>query len=194
MKTEFLKEFGLEKEAIDKIMAENGKDVNAVKETLATVQGELDKVKPQLDEANKTIEKFGDYEDTKQAAEDWKKKFEENEASHAEKLAEIELQKKIDEVLVGAKHPELLKNAFKLKELKESKNFDSDFKAQADEIKEKYKDNWESGEPIKNPVGKSDNKGIHTTNPWLKETFNLTEQGKLLKENPELAKQFMKQK
>lgn len=30
----------------------------------------------------------------------------------------------------------------------------------------------------------------HTMNPWSKETFNLTEQGKLLRENPELAKQL----
>jgi hypothetical protein len=31
-------------------------------------------------------------------------------------------------------------------------------------------------------------------NPWSKEHFNLTEQGKLLKENPELARQFMASK
>lgn len=31
------------------------------------------------------------------------------------------------------------------------------------------------------------------TNPWKKDTFNLTEQGRLLRENPELAKQMMAQ-
>lgn len=30
-------------------------------------------------------------------------------------------------------------------------------------------------------------------NPWKKETFNLTDQGKLFKENPDLAKQLMSQ-
>lgn len=30
-----------------------------------------------------------------------------------------------------------------------------------------------------------------TNNPWSKEHFNLTQQGKLLKENPELAKKYM---
>jgi len=39
-----------------------------------------------------------------------------------------------------------------------------------------------TGEP---EAGKTDYKG---KNPWSKETFNLTEQGKISKENPELAK------
>ena len=34
MKTEFLKEFGLNQEAIDKIMAENGKDIAAEQKKL----------------------------------------------------------------------------------------------------------------------------------------------------------------
>jgi len=33
--------------------------------------------------------------------------------------------------------------------------------------------------------------GDTTKNPWSKEHFNLTEQGRLLRENPELAKQLM---
>lgn len=35
--------------------------------------------------------------------------------------------------------------------------------------------------------------GSDQINPWKKETFNLTEQGRLLRENPELAKQMMAQ-
>jgi hypothetical protein len=35
--------------------------------------------------------------------------------------------------------------------------------------------------------------GPGQTNPWKKETFNLTEQGRLLRENPELARQLMAQ-
>lgn len=35
--------------------------------------------------------------------------------------------------------------------------------------------------------------GSGQINPWKKETFNLTEQGRLLRENPELAKQMMAQ-
>ncbi len=39
------------------------------------------------------------------------------------------------------------------------------------------------------PTGGS-SKGNGQINPWKKETFNLTEQGKILRENPELAKQL----
>jgi hypothetical protein len=35
--------------------------------------------------------------------------------------------------------------------------------------------------------------GSGQTNPWKKETFNLTEQGRLLRDNPELARQLMAQ-
>jgi hypothetical protein len=40
------------------------------------------------------------------------------------------------------------------------------------------------------PKGGSD----FTKNPWSKDHFNLTEQGKILKENPELAKKYMYEK
>ena len=52
MKKEFLKGLGLEDEVIDKIFAENGKDVNAVK-------AEVDSLKKDLDTANN---KIADYE------------------------------------------------------------------------------------------------------------------------------------
>ena len=40
MKTEFLKELGLEQEQIDKIMAENGKDIAAEKAKATKAEGE----------------------------------------------------------------------------------------------------------------------------------------------------------
>ena len=49
MKRKFLEDLGLEKEAIDKIMAENGNDVNAAK-------ADYDSLKQQLDAANMQIQ------------------------------------------------------------------------------------------------------------------------------------------
>lgn len=91
MKTEFLKELGLEKEAIDKIMAENGKDIEAEKAKLTAKEAEIAGVKKQLDDANKQIEDFKglDVEGIKKAADDYKTKFEEAEKNHKAELDKI---------------------------------------------------------------------------------------------------------
>jgi hypothetical protein len=41
------------------------------------------------------------------------------------------------------------------------------------------------------PADGRDSAGGGIKNPWAKETFNLTEQGRIMRENPELAKQLM---
>ncbi|WP_059050841.1 DUF4355 domain-containing protein [Paenibacillus senegalimassiliensis] len=41
------------------------------------------------------------------------------------------------------------------------------------------------------PGGGGGSKGGGQVNPWKQETFNLTEQGRILRENPELAKQLI---
>ena len=51
MKRKFLEDLGLQKEAIDSIMAENGKDLEAVK-------AERDTYKTRLDEATETLKSF----------------------------------------------------------------------------------------------------------------------------------------
>ena len=60
MKTEFLKELGLEQETISKIMAENGKDIEAEKKKTQKAEGERDNYKSQLETATEELEKFKD--------------------------------------------------------------------------------------------------------------------------------------
>lgn len=71
MKREYLKSLELSEEIIDKIMDENGKDVEAVKNKYA----DYDNIKVQLKESNKQIENFKnmDIDKIKKAADDWKK-------------------------------------------------------------------------------------------------------------------------
>nr|DAY60314.1 MAG TPA: minor structural protein [Caudoviricetes sp.] len=75
-------------------------------------------------------------------------------------------------------------------------NFDKDSKVIGlEEILKPYRENQDmahlfpTGEKktYYNPVG---GKGSSFANPWAKETFNLTEQGKLFKENPAQAKEL----
>lgn len=58
MKTDFLKELGLEQEQIDKIMTENGKDIVAEKAKTTKAEGERDNYKSQLDTTKESLGKF----------------------------------------------------------------------------------------------------------------------------------------
>ena len=64
MKTDFLKGLGLEQDVIDKIMAENGKDIAAEKAKTTKAEGERDNFKDQLATATASLEKFKDVDPT----------------------------------------------------------------------------------------------------------------------------------
>lgn len=80
MKRTFLEELGLEKEAIDKIMAEHGKTVNEFKDKADSADGkdkQIELLDKQLKEANKEIKSYKDMniEDIKENAKTWETKF-----------------------------------------------------------------------------------------------------------------------
>lgn len=105
MKTEFLKELGLEQDVIDKIMAENGKDIEGFKSKVSTLETERDGLKNQLDEANTQIESFKelDVDGIKAAADEWKQKAEQAEQDSAKQLAELKFSHALESKLAGTK-------------------------------------------------------------------------------------------
>lgn len=105
MKREFLEELGIEKDVIDKIMAENGKDINNAKADLESKETELASVKEQLKTANEEIEGFKDLdvEGIKAKADEYKAKFEEAEAKAKEDLEKVQFEHKLETALRGAK-------------------------------------------------------------------------------------------
>jgi hypothetical protein len=78
-------------EVLDKIMGENGKDIEKHKQSITTVEGERDQIKAQLDDANKQIAEFKsmDVEGVKKAAADWEAKAKQTEKEAAEKLLAV---------------------------------------------------------------------------------------------------------
>lgn len=139
MKREFITNLlpEIQKEALDAIMAENGKDV----ETAKAKYSDYDTVKAQLTEANKTIEDFKgkDVDGIQKAADEWKEKYEKSEKDHAAKLADIEFNGLLDTAITTAKG----KNAKALRgllsdqmdALKASKNQSEDIKAALEALK-----------------------------------------------------------
>lgn len=91
MKTEFLKGLGLEGEVIDKIMAENGKDIEREKEKATELNGKLEAANKKVSEYETTIE---DLKKSAEGNEDFKKKFEELEQKIADEKAEAERKEK----------------------------------------------------------------------------------------------------
>lgn len=91
MKRDFLESLKLEADVIDKIMKENGKDIESVKAKFV----DYDETKQQLEAANATLEKFKDYDQTKADVEKYKAEAEKAQREAAEKIAKMEVQAKI---------------------------------------------------------------------------------------------------
>lgn len=135
MKRETLKELGIAEDIIDKIMAENGKDIESAKKPFT----DYDDIKKQLGEANTTIEGFKnlDIEGIKKAADDWKAKAEQAEKDAAAKVAEMEFSGRVDSAITAAKGKNLkaVKALLDIDALKASKNQEADIKSALEALK-----------------------------------------------------------
>lgn len=99
MKRDFLEGLKLESEVIDKIMKENGKDIESLKAKFA----DHDDLKTQLETANATLEKFKDYDQTKAEVEKYKTEAEKIKQESAEKIAAMERSGKVKDYISGKK-------------------------------------------------------------------------------------------
>lgn len=107
------------------------------------------------------------------------------------KIKEMRIEAAIQAKLTDAKHPDLLVGKFDKTKLSLSEDGSQVFgiDAQLAVLKEQYKDLF-TADVKGNPPYNKDKTPPGTKNPWSKEHFNLTEQGRLLRENPALAAQF----
>lgn len=82
MKREDLTALNIPDEAIDKIMALHGADIEKQKGTLSTITTDRDDLKAKLEDANKQIEQFKtlDVDSIQKAADEWKSKYEKEKA------------------------------------------------------------------------------------------------------------------
>lgn len=105
MKTDFLKDLGLEKDVIDKIMAENGRDIEGYKTQVSQLETEKANLTQQLGDANKQIDSFKelDVDGIKAAADEYKAKFEAAEAKAKEDLERLQFDHALSSALTSAK-------------------------------------------------------------------------------------------
>lgn len=161
MKTEFLKDLLKDVEGsedmIKKIMAENGKDVEAVKKDLGKAEADRDKYKEQLDEATESLEKFKDVKPDELTAEIEKlqQTIKDKDAEYAQKIADMEFYSAIEKAITesGAKNSKAVRALLDIEALKDSKNQKDDIKAALDKVKEDNDYMFGSDEPINKSVG-----------------------------------------
>lgn len=163
MKTDFLKGLGLEQDAIDKIMAENGKDIAAEKAKTAKVEGERDNYKSQLETATESLEKFKDVDPTAMQGEIDKlnQQLKDKETEYAAKEADRIFSDTIKEAIktAGGRNEKAVMAMLDMKALKESKNQSEDIKKALETVKESDAYLFGSDEPFKNPVGATGGSG-----------------------------------
>jgi chromosome segregation ATPase len=157
-------------------------EISNLKEQIKTNEGTIETLK-KTNKDNETLQQtIKDHEATIQTL----------KTTYEGKIKELTINTAIQSKLTDAKYPELISGKFDKTKLSLSEDGTQVFgiDEQLVTIKEQYKDLFTPVVTGREPNNKGGS-GAGQKNPWSKEHFNLTEQGKLLKDNPELAKQFM---
>ena len=115
MKTEFLKSLGLEQDVIDKIMAENGKDIEAHKAAATAKETELAAANQTIKNLQETVKKFDGVD---VAA--LNQQISELQAKYDTDISAAKLGSALDLALVAgkAKNPKLVKAALDMEKIK----------------------------------------------------------------------------
>lgn len=200
MKREFLKELGLEDEVINKIMAENGKDIEAHKRNSEDTTAKLDAKTKEHGEALALIEQLKGENAGNEKLQNSIKDYETKVAQLTAENAQLKIDKAVEVALLEnkAKPSDIDYLMFKLKADHKDIALDENGKVKGiDDIvsglKTSYASNFESAakktfEPNKLPEG-------NTTNAVTKEQFDkmgYSEKLKLFNENKELYQELNK--
>ena len=150
MKRKFLEDLGLEKEVIDKIMTENGADIEAEKAKTLEATTKLEDANTQLSEANNTIKDLkknnADNEALQTKITDYENTIKTQKAEYEAKVRNLTLDGAIEKALSGAKakHVDLLSTKIDREKLIISEDGKvSGLDEQLTGLKETYKDLFE---------------------------------------------------
>lgn len=158
-----------------------------VNEAKKQAEEDRDAVSGQLETLKKSA---GANEDLKEQIEKLQEANKTTKEQYESKIKDMTINSAIQAKLTDTKYPDLLSGKFDKSKLSiASDGSVVGIDEQLTTIKEQYKDLFvppvKGREPNNRNITPSGEK-----NPWSKEHFNLTEQGRLLRENPELAAQL----
>lgn len=194
---------GLSDEQIDKVMTAHGKVVNSTKEQLDAITTERDNLKQQMTERDKQLDDL-----SKQVKDNEELTAEINRLKDENKSATEELQQKLEKQAFDfslekalstakARNPKALKALLNTEVIKLDGDKLLGLEEQLKTIKESdpylFDEEEKPGVPRIVAGGNPQGGAGGIRNPFTKEHWNLTEQGKLFKENPELYKNLKAQ-
>lgn len=206
MNREKLKELGLNDEQIEAVMKEHGLSVNEIKEKADKVDGistQNEDLKQQIKDRDKQLDELG-----KKAKDSEELTAEIERLKDENKTATQELQDKLDKQSfdfalekslgkAGAKNPKAVKALLDTESIKQDGETLLGLDNQLKSLQESDSYLFEQEEPPglrgRQPHQGGGNTPPTNKNPFSDEHFNLTEQGRLLKEDPELYKQLKAQ-
>lgn len=128
MKRKFLEDLGLEKEVIDKILDENSSDIGAIKDELATVTKEKEKLVSDLAERNTQLETLkesaGSIEDLKTQIATLQSDNAAKDKAHKAEMEAFKIDIAVDKAITGAKGKNIkaIKALFNMDEIKLDKD------------------------------------------------------------------------
>ena len=165
MKTEELEALGLNEDQIKSVFAMNGKDVNAAKGELEKITGERDAYKTRAETAESGLAKFGDHkpEDIETYSAEIQKlnqQIADQKAEYEKQNAEREFSNALSDAITksGGKNAKAIAALMDLEALRGSKNQREDIEKAIEAVKAENDYLFDSDEPIKNPVAKTNGK------------------------------------
>lgn len=166
MERKFLEELGLDKEVIEKIMAQHGKDIEAHKGAAETAAKDRDTLKGQLEDVSKKLKAFDgvDVEALRGEIETLKTDMATKEAGFQSQLADRDFQALLTAGIMEAKgkNPKAITALLDIEALKTSKNQKDDMAAALKALAES--DAYLFGETQKTTPAKISTGGVHDEN------------------------------
>jgi septal ring factor EnvC (AmiA/AmiB activator) len=197
MKKEQLLELGLTEEQADKVLAAHKEALTGFipKARFDEVNETKKELEQQIKDRDKQLKELAEKAKGNEELEKQIKELQEvnktTKEQYEDKIKDMTINAAIQTKLAEAKYPDLLLAKFdksKLSIAEDGTVLGVD--EQLTTLKETYKDLFKPDVKGKDP----NNTGSSPSgqkNPWSKEHFNLTEQGRILRENPKLARQLM---
>lgn len=139
MKRDFLKNLGLSQEQIDKVMEENGNDINHEKQKSEEIKKQAQALEEQLEKANDTISKWNQLEPEKlqEQLAAITQAYEQEKADRAKEKKEMEQRNRLKEAVeqVGSRDADTLYKLLNVEDLKFTDDTIQGFEEQIEVLK-----------------------------------------------------------